>query len=207
MSFFAVPDCKKRWKNIKDTYDRRRKERTPKDSIADPAKKKKKWQLLDQLSFLHSTDNQRNAFSNDNSNRDDGILLGLEDSTNTSSKDGTDEDDERIPSAQTVSSADIVQCPTSNLLTTSSVDCRNVHRAPQTRRDAEMDKLINLLERRQQQRVALIQKLQEEDDVDLFFRSIAKSVKKMPKRYIHQAKKQTLELITNLEVQIADEHT
>lgn len=55
--FFVADDFKKRWRNIKDTYDRKKIKKTR--SAAPPTKKGKKWALEGKLSFLQSDEEHR----------------------------------------------------------------------------------------------------------------------------------------------------
>ena len=55
--FVLVEDCKKRWRNIKDTYNRRKKKGKSTGSAAFP--KQAKWALADMLSFLDQTEHKR----------------------------------------------------------------------------------------------------------------------------------------------------
>lgn len=58
ISFFAVEECKKRWKSIKDTYFRNKKKLklgTGSSSSEKPAK----WNLFEQLSFLAKIKHER----------------------------------------------------------------------------------------------------------------------------------------------------
>lgn len=51
---FVVDHCRKRWRNIKDTYDRKKIKKTK--SLANPTKRGKKWALEQKLSFLQNTE-------------------------------------------------------------------------------------------------------------------------------------------------------
>lgn len=52
-----VDDCRKRWKNIKDTYERKKIKKT--GSAAPPAKRGKTWALEEKLSYLRSAEEHR----------------------------------------------------------------------------------------------------------------------------------------------------
>lgn len=54
---FLVDDCKKRWRNIKDTYKKRLKKR--KGNGSSDLIKSKHWPLADVLTFLGKTDCKR----------------------------------------------------------------------------------------------------------------------------------------------------
>lgn len=53
---FSVDDCKKRWRNIKDTYMKIRRSNNPTGS---PAQPKTKWPLYGQLCFLDNVSYER----------------------------------------------------------------------------------------------------------------------------------------------------
>jgi len=53
--FISVDDCKRRWKNIKDTHNRNKR----KLGTGSASSSKKKWILADRVSFLNSVDNER----------------------------------------------------------------------------------------------------------------------------------------------------
>lgn len=57
ISFFTGDQCKKRWRNIKDTYDRKKHKKT--GSEATSTKKGKKWSLEEKLSFLRTAEEHR----------------------------------------------------------------------------------------------------------------------------------------------------
>lgn len=54
---FSVDDCKKRWRNIKDTYQKRLKKK--KGTRSSALIKPKHWPLADMLTFLGKTDYKR----------------------------------------------------------------------------------------------------------------------------------------------------
>lgn len=68
------------------------------------------------------------------------------------------------------------------------------------------DKLVVSMEKRTEERNALIKNLlskeDEDDDIDLFFKSIAKSVKKLGPALQQRAKLQTLNIVSELELQM-----
>ncbi|KAK7066164.1 hypothetical protein SK128_012123 [Halocaridina rubra] len=131
-----VDDCKKRWRNIKDTYDRKKMKKTV--SAAPPTKKGKKWALEEKLSFLQPAEEHRGSFSNVTATEEEEFVVAHLEKT------------------------------------------------------AERNEIIkNLLSAEQNL-----------DEIDLFFQSIAKSVKKLPPHLQHRAKVETLTTIGKLEVEM-----
>ncbi|XP_022160159.1 uncharacterized protein LOC111026387 [Myzus persicae] len=65
MSFLVggVDDCKKRWKNIKDTYNKKRRGRKLGTGSA-TKEKPSKWILEDALSFMDTAINERQSVKN-----------------------------------------------------------------------------------------------------------------------------------------------
>lgn len=73
-------------------------------------------------------------------------------------------------------------------------------------------KLMHNLEERSKQRMKIIsqltnQKKEEDDDVDLFMKSIALTIKKLPSQLIPEAKLQILTLVTNLQASSNENRT
>lgn len=76
------------------------------------------------------------------------------------------------------------------------------HLRPPTKRSrSSNDKILALLEARREEREKIIDSLNKEpdDDVDLFFKSITKSVKKLRPDLISEAKLKTLQMLIDLE--------
>ena len=71
------------------------------------------------------------------------------------------------------------------------------------------ESIVAHLEKRSAERNELIEKLisaeENVDEIDLFFQSIAKQVKKFPSTMQHRAKMETLNLIGNLEFEILNQ--
>lgn len=207
----SVADCKKRWKNIKDTYDRKKREKTPTGSDAEPEKKRKKWQLAEKLSFLQSTDNHRKCMSNIQ------ISYSEEKINENISVEETRSVDEPVDDPQPTGfvdpdkesiSVDATPFPPQNSIPETSANLvkKQTRSTPKTQRSRKgnRDKFASFLERRDKERNQIFKKLvgEEEDDVDLFFKSIAKSVKRLRPDLITQAKLQTLSVVANLESQM-----
>ncbi|XP_046389705.1 uncharacterized protein LOC124158590 [Ischnura elegans] len=182
-----VTDCKKRWKNIKDTYDRRKRARSPTGSAAAPDMKRKKWQLKEKLSFLQSTEAPRKTISNEKDTADVEITSEREVSEPQPECEQIEGICESGESGSSVNSADRV----------------NVGGANKVKKSAKDNFLMHLKER-DHERKTIIESLlaEEEDEVDLFFKSIAKTVKKLSPDFITQIKLQTLTLVSNFETEM-----
>lgn len=68
------------------------------------------------------------------------------------------------------------------------------------------ERMIGLLEERCKEQTRIMENLtsQSQDDIDLFFKSIAISVKKLPPALVFEAKRRTLEIVADLEMQNND---
>jgi len=75
--------------------------------------------------------------------------------------------------------------------------CRHEKRSLITKRSNKRNELFSKI--KAQNNLLVSQINQEEDDIDLFFKSIAMTVKKLPKQAINEAKIQTLRLVNKLE--------
>ncbi|XP_069698200.1 transcription factor Adf-1-like [Periplaneta americana] len=176
-------DCKKRWRNIKDTYQKRKKK--GKGTGASVSSKGKKWLLEDMLTFLDKEIHKRESISNtqcDDTSSQENDILTIED---TATED-----------APALSTSQI----------TSDTSTQNVGRTmnslrPPSKRQRLHEKTIGLLEDRRIERNNIIDSLNQnyDDDVDLFFKSIAMSVKKLPPNLIHEAKMTSLQMVFDLE--------
>lgn len=69
------------------------------------------------------------------------------------------------------------------------------------KRNVEQKKLIEQIQA--QNETILNSKTTEDDDIDLFFKSLAKTVKKLPKKGINEIKLKTLTLVSEIEEKYA----
>lgn len=69
------------------------------------------------------------------------------------------------------------------------------------KRSVEQKKLIEQIQA--QNETILNSKTTEDDDIDLFFKSLAKTVKKLPKKGINEVKLKTLTLVSEIEEEYA----
>ncbi|XP_046408958.1 uncharacterized protein LOC124173219 [Ischnura elegans] len=164
-------------------------------SEAPPCKKGKKWQLQEQLAFLHSADVKRKSFCN---------------ITEDNEGSAYDENDDSLPfdvseieqETQTDAAARSSPQPVPpKQVSTKEVLSKNETTLP--KKTTFRDKVCFAIEKRSKERDTMIKNLlekdEETDDITLFFKSIAKTVQKMPPSLQQRAKLETLTLISNIE--------
>ncbi|KAL4149106.1 hypothetical protein QTP88_003121 [Uroleucon formosanum] len=177
-------DCKKRWRNIRDTYMKQKK-KLPTGSET-PHKKKG---CTMNLSFLNTVEYERSTITNMD-------ITGANTSNAATTHEIEHEDEEDVQN-------DVEQ--TQNIMS----DLPSSSYAGKRIRSKE-DKISAILAKRskdtkdtilkiQEQNKLLAKNLCEEDDIDLFYKSIAMTVKKMPPQAIKEAKLKTLTLITEID--------
>lgn len=117
---------------------------------------------------------------------------------------GSDEEEINITQDDIIlQSSPVIQCPPQSPSTSKSQKSSNKRKNL---------KVTELLEKRSKERTELMTQLiakkntDEYDDVDHFFKSLALSVKKLPPQLISQAKLKMLTIVTELELQAADNH-
>ncbi|CAI6349040.1 unnamed protein product [Macrosiphum euphorbiae] len=177
----SIDDCKRRWKNIKDTYNRNKR----KLGTGSASSSKKKWILADRVSFLNSVNNERSSTSNIDTPLNEDGSVGTDDEIDI---DDSNKDDVDLPGCSFAGN----------------------------RARSKTDKLAAILAKKTQDRNMIIQSIQqqneqllnanknEEDDIDLFFKSIALTVKKLPTMGINEAKIKTLMFINELQEKYAN---
>lgn len=123
--------------------------------------------------------------------------------TDNNEDSGSDEEEINITQDDILQSTPVRQCPQSPSIS-----------KPQKLTNKRKNlKVTNLLEKRSRERTELMTQLiakkntDEYDDVDHFFKSLALSVKKLPPQLISQAKLKMLTIVTDLELQAADNRT
>ncbi|KAL4123036.1 hypothetical protein QTP88_015268 [Uroleucon formosanum] len=167
-------DCKKRWRNIRDTYIKQKKKLSTGSATSEKVNR-----TLSYLSFMDSVEYERKTTSNVKNQENDNSLSIAEDGDDTQNHTLNDEDTFESPNTW------------SDLPSISSYAGKRI-------RSKETD---NLLSKIQTQNEILVSSIgnQHEDSVDLFFKSISTTVKKLPARAINEAKLQILTLISHLE--------
>ncbi|XP_049771709.1 uncharacterized protein LOC126148338 [Schistocerca cancellata] len=188
--------CKNRWRNIRDSYQRNKRERklgTGSHASAKP----RKWVLLDHLAFLETVQQERQSISN--------ISLSEETSDSIVSDIITDfEENTEVESPQPeTSEMTEVEC-TVDLGTASKQlnqeprpSGTNVRKRKKLRSE---DRIFDLLEKRQSEREKAFEEIKKrcletspkEDDVDLFLRSMGLTMKSFHPTILAETKKKNL---------------
>ncbi|KAF0731668.1 Uncharacterized protein FWK35_00032855 [Aphis craccivora] len=187
--FILDEDYKRRYKNIKDAYLKNKRIRKM-NTGASASSKPSKWHLARFLNFLDTVPQERNTLSNlyDTDNNEDS---------------GSDEEEINITQDDILQSSPVRQC----------LQSPSTSRPQKSTNKRKNLKVTDLLEKRSRERTELMTQLiakkntDEYDDVDHFFKSLALSVKKLPPQLISQAKLKMLTIVTDLELQAADNRT
>uniref|UniRef100_A0A2S2N8X0 BESS domain-containing protein n=1 Tax=Schizaphis graminum TaxID=13262 RepID=A0A2S2N8X0_SCHGA len=186
--FFIEEDCKKRWRNIRDTYMKQKKKLSTGSATSEKVNR-----TLSHLSFMDSVEYERKTTSN--------VEKQLADNSFSTTEDGGDgetlidiENDEDTSLESTKISTDLP----------SSYGKKRIR--------SKEDKISQILAKRSKERDIILSKIQaqneilvssisnqQEDSVDLFFKSISTVVKKLPRHAINEAKLQILSLVNQLE--------
>ncbi|XP_076028761.1 uncharacterized protein LOC143017773 [Oratosquilla oratoria] len=200
-----VHDCKKRWQSIKDTYDRKKIEKTI--LATPPMKKGKTWALEEKLSFLQPAEEDR-GFSNITAIKEEEFDYDPDQVIEPLLIDDTSSRPNSEQSTPTPSASPI-PLPPQTSSQQSSIHTQGT-RSYISRRTNHREKRIAHLEMKIAERNEMIKNLlsseQNLDEIDLFFQSIAKSVKKLPPHLQHRAKVKTLATIGNLEVEMLNSY-
>ncbi|GBO01757.1 hypothetical protein AVEN_3661-1 [Araneus ventricosus] len=243
----SVDDCKKRWRNIKDTYKKRQKK-----GKSTAGSRGKKWPLADSLTFLNEIDHKlesmpsipsRETHSQKDAMTEETAQLPSTSSTKDSQSQIVEEDiptferNHTTKDAQSRSLKDILTLGRNHTTkdaqsrslkdiltlgrnhTTKNIECRGVEEIPtfernHTTRDTQsqnMEENIPTYRRpskrpRQNENIfelmdswGIEREKRDDDDVDLFFKSIACCVKKLKPDLINEAKMQFLQMVIDLE--------
>ncbi|CAH1106944.1 unnamed protein product [Psylliodes chrysocephalus] len=190
----SVYDCKKRWKNIKDTYNRRKKRGKTTGSSALP--KHAKWALSDMLSFLDQTEHKRPSTSLGTDQHEEDFM-SEEDTENNIESGEVSQESSRSGSSTSVLTADIN--PTLNK--GAGAIKKQFSKSSSNRKEKINEDIIATIRERSAERNEIFKKigLNKPDSLDLFFQSIAASVKALRPELINEAKLRTMHLIFELE--------
>ncbi|GBN71981.1 hypothetical protein AVEN_218915-1 [Araneus ventricosus] len=220
----SVDDCKKRWRNIKDTYKKRQKK-----GKSTAGSRGKKWPLADSLTFLNKIDHKNESIPSRETHSQKDAMTGetAQLPSTSSTKDSQSQIvEEDIPTlkrnhttkdAQSQSLKDILTFGRNH--TTNNIESRGVEEIPtfernHTTRDTQsqdMEGNISTFKRpskrpRQNENIfdlmdswGIEREKRDDDDVDLFFKSIACCVKKLKPDLINEAKMQFLQMVIDLE--------
>ncbi|KAJ8930160.1 hypothetical protein NQ314_017056 [Rhamnusium bicolor] len=191
-----IADCKKRWRNIRDTYMKQRKP----GSTGSAAKGKSKWSLLGHLEFLNKVAYERSTQSNITTEE-------LNENSNNELNENPVEQDENTVSETVISNNNSVN--TAVNLISEYGQKRTGSSTPTSclkKRKDNSGKIIEILQKRSTERENLLKNIcgkniEEEDAVLMFFKSLAMTVKSFPPELMVQAKSRVHHIISELELQ------
>ncbi|XP_025418314.1 uncharacterized protein LOC112689032 [Sipha flava] len=180
-------DCKKRWRNIRDTYMKQKKKLSTGSATSEKVNR-----TLSYLSFMDSVEYERKTTSNVKNQENDNSLSTAEDGDDTQNH--TLNDEKTFESPNTCSDLPSISSYAGKRIRSKEDKISAIL----SKRSKETD---NLLSKIQAQNEILVSSIgnQHEDNVDLFFKSISTSVKKLLPRAINEAKLQILTLVSHLE--------
>ncbi|KAL5236565.1 hypothetical protein ACI65C_003975 [Semiaphis heraclei] len=177
----SMDDCKKRWKNIRDTHNRYRKRL----GTGSASSAKKNWSLAGRVSFLNNVECERNSSSNLSTQQSDleAADCSIEADIDVGVNEFSDEESAVSPG-----------CSYAGKRVRSKTDKLNVLLA---KRAKDRNTIIETIEK-QNEKILNLHKT-EEDDVDFFFKSLAITVKKLPNKGINEVKIKSLALVTEIQ--------
>lgn len=197
----CAEDCKKRWRNIRDTYMRHKK----KLGTGSSALAKKKWFLADSLTFLNNVEYERNTTTNinasDTTTNDTTTNDNVNDTTtNVNTNDSfmdflSEESSELFEEDNTTEKS--TKEPNFNEFQKPNKKFKSKYNKKDfSKHQSERAVIIQNLHK---QNETILNKVTNNDETDLFFQSIAAMVKKLPPRGISEARLQVLKTISELE--------
>ncbi|KAK4879803.1 hypothetical protein RN001_007949 [Aquatica leii] len=177
-------DCKKRWRSIRDTWKRLKK--TDKLDTSSKAHTKRSWLLVPYLEFLNNVPPERITVRNV-----------------TNAKLESELNDEEEKNFESVSIEGSIVSETEASSTNKIVPKSKIN-------TLQKDNLSRLLRQSKQERDKLTETIYknnnlQEDEIDLFYKSLAMSVKKLPRHLRSQAKLRSLQVVTELENQATNQ--
>lgn len=224
--FFSVEDCKRRWRNIKDTYFRNRKKRKLGTGSAS-SEKPMKWALYDRLSFLDKVKHERES----KNTLAEELVEEHQEETSVYSHHETDDYAIDLAGESSLDDSDLNSTPSTSRRTLGTVKFNKTldkdHQesltsgsrsstpfqtnVSKTKPRVPKPNTTAQYEERAQKRMELLEaihnkKKSEPDDVDLFMQSISLTVKKFPPAQINEAKLGILKLVSDLELKLATQH-
>ncbi|VVC40020.1 BESS motif,MADF domain,SANT/Myb domain,Myb-like domain [Cinara cedri] len=175
----STDDCKKRWRNIRDTYMKHK--RKP-GTVSGTSKKK--WALAENLSFLNNViQYERNMIAHFNGN--DSLIEDNTEDANEKFENNT------IEKSVIESDFNEYQPPTKM----SKI------------KNYQIDRASTIVESLQKPNEAIITyNTTTVDEIDLFFQSIAGIVKKLPPRGVTEARLEVLKTVSALEEKYSDNY-
>ncbi|XP_050065540.1 uncharacterized protein LOC126554514 [Aphis gossypii] len=191
----SVDDCKKRWRNIKDTYNRKKRSRNLGTGSA-AKNKPTKWQLADILSFLDVAAYERPSVSN--------ILLNEEDIDEDDHTDAANETEIFNDSMLSEKNVEENEPQPSSLMLEHETTKQKLTADSKTNKKVKRsDALIEVLNKRSQERNKLMEeltKIEDDDPIDAFFKSMALTVKQFSPDLKVKAKLDILRIVSELEL-------
>ncbi|CAH1979226.1 unnamed protein product [Acanthoscelides obtectus] len=199
-------ECKSRWKNIRDNFlKHKRKQKIGTGSAA--SAKPPKWALFEYLKFLDNVKSERQTISNVNE-----AATGIEE--NIDRELSEEEVDTSLDVDNALVDDDLSSPPPSDYprqekkLRQNAID-KSRSSTPDSyagstssKRSQRKNLFLENVEERSKQRMQMLSALTqkpEDDEIDLFFKSIAMTVKKLPPHQIAKAKLGILTLVTELQ--------
>lgn len=192
--YLAEDDCRKRWKSIRDYYRRQRKEEK---GATGSAANKKRATYWDRLRFLERADDERTTLSNvisDTDNMDNvSVELNEEHSSNHDDSSPAALACEPLPSPQTPQTSQTPRPP--------------ISQPPPSKKRKESASILQYINEKKQDRIHFKNCLEElakppavEDEIDLFFKTMAMTVRKFTPDLITQTKVGVFRLVTDMEI-------
>ncbi|RZF41331.1 hypothetical protein LSTR_LSTR000045 [Laodelphax striatellus] len=193
-------DCKKRWRTIRDTYRRRHKKTGQQNQ--ENGSKKRLWHLASYLGFLENCNDEVRpaavASYDEGAEGCDGGLQGESEEITVEYPNSP-----TPPSLSNENDVDGAEFPPSpSTASQSAVEDRTTrtNKRKRTHREGEVDELVRSL-RKERKRLIDGLRLPAEDDIDLFYKSVAASVKQLPPHLAAQAKLVHLQALNDLQMQ------
>eukprot|EP00102_Acyrthosiphon_pisum_P006861 XP_003240720.1 PREDICTED: transcription factor Adf-1-like [Acyrthosiphon pisum] len=195
----CTEDCKKRWRNIRDTYMRNKK----KLGTGSSALSKKKWALADNLTFLNNVEYERNTTTNVNPNdtttNDTTIIYdNANDITNAndSSMCFLSEESSELFEGDNTTEKSTIDSNFNEFQKPNKKFKSKYNKKDFSKQQSERAVIIQNL---QKQNETILNKVTNNDETDLFFQSIAAMVKKLPPKGTSEARLQILKTVSELE--------
>ncbi|CAI6347043.1 unnamed protein product [Macrosiphum euphorbiae] len=196
----SVDDCKKRWKNMKDTYNKNK--RNKKLGTGSFLKNKPtKWALAGTLSFMDVCSYEQVGMTNfknemNNSEEEDTLIQAVEDENNSN----------YVNNCSCISTTEptMEQPELENILETEKIKLFKEKR-PTKKIKRVNEELVSVFNKSCDERQNILNTInkdeKDEDPTDAFFKTMAITVKSFPQHLKIKAKKEVFNLITDLEIE------
>lgn len=223
-----MEECKNRWKNVRDTFMRRKRNRKLPTGSA-RSRKPRKWYLERSLMFLNKVENERSTLTSTTVQED--LSNDHSDEENYSQTEDVDiegmNDDDTVAESQPMIFNEIEEQQPKNKNETMIEQqpkkiCETAKEQPAKRmnepddnrkkkhaagrKEKMTDRIFHILEKNSEERQKLLsntfeKKTETEHPIDAFFRSMAASVKKMSEERQIRAKMQVCQIVGQLELE------